>query len=342
MKAAYLINGKIEVGELPDPEPGPGQVLVRTHSCGMCASDLHLAHHGAALVEWSHQHDGPFSVDLSSPLVPGHEFVGEVVDYGKDCTRSVKKGVRVTSQPLVMKPGGFDIVGISNDMPGGFGELMILEEQLLKPIPESLDGDLAAMAEPVSVGLYYVRAAKLAREDIPLIVGCGAIGLAVILGLRHGGHRPIIASDFSPERRAMALSMGADIVVDPAQQSPYEQHPDASGAPNVIFECVGVPGVMDQIVRRCAPGARILVAGWCLETDHMLTACAHLKGLTLQYGGGPQSLDFDLATKLLIAGSIDPTPWFGEKIGLGNVAEQLEKIADPANPIRTLVDPRLL
>ena len=176
MKAAYLLHKQIHVGELDDPVPGPGEVLVRTHSCGLCASDLHIKQHGQALSEWSRQYNGPFKMDLSRPMVMGHEYVAEILDFGPDTQRQLKRGTRVTSQPLAKKSEGFEIIGISNNYPGGFGELMVLSEEYLHPIPDALDADLAAMAEPVCVGLSYVRQARLAKEDVPLVVGCGAIG----------------------------------------------------------------------------------------------------------------------------------------------------------------------
>jgi threonine dehydrogenase-like Zn-dependent dehydrogenase len=342
MKAAYLLNKQIHVGELDDPVPGSGEVLVRTHSCGLCASDLHIKQHGEALSQWSRRYNGPFKMDLSCPMVLGHEYVAEIVDFGPNTQRRLKRGARVTSQPLAKKDQGFEIIGISNNYPGGFGELMVLSEEYLRPLPDALDADMAAMAEPVCVGLSYVRQARLAKDDVPLVVGCGAIGLAMIMALKFQGQRPIIASDFSPHRRELALASGADHAVDPREISPFEAHPAFGGkAPNVIFECVGVPGVIDQIIRQCDYSARIIVPGWCLEPDHMLTVCAHTKALNIQFGCGPMATDFDQAVRALGDGLIDPSRWLGGRINLSQVADRLEGISNPLNPIRFVVDPRL-
>jgi len=342
MKAAYLLDKTIRVGELPDLTPARGQVLVRTHACGICASDLHVKDHGEKLVAWSKEVDGPFSMDFSRPVVLGHEFVAEIIDYGPGTDRTIRKGTRVTSAPVVPTDHGIGCVGLSNDFPGGFGEYMILSEAALHPLPDALDTDHAAMAEPLSVGIYYVRAAQLTKGDVPLVIGCGAIGLAMILALKLTDARPIIASDYSPARRQLALEMGADIAIDPREASPFEAPAGMPGkVPNVIFECVGVPGVMDQIMRKATFGARIMVAGWCLETDTVFTPCAHTKGLRMQYGGGPLPEDFDAAVRGLADGRLDPSPWLGGRIGLGAVAAALDGLADPANPIRIVVDPRL-
>jgi threonine dehydrogenase-like Zn-dependent dehydrogenase len=97
MKAAYLFNNEIKVGEVSDPKPAKGQVLVRTCSCGLCASDVHFLHSGPKMVSRSQEFGGPYAnVDLSKPFVPGHEFVGEILDYGPGSARRLKVGTRVS------------------------------------------------------------------------------------------------------------------------------------------------------------------------------------------------------------------------------------------------------
>lgn len=343
MKAAYMLDKTIHVGTVDDPAPGDGQVLVKSIACGVCASDLHLLHHGERIAQWSQEYDAPFALDLSRPTVMGHEFVAEIIDYGPNTQRRLPKGTRVTSAPIAFdRAGKVSAIGLATDFPGGFGEYMVLTEALLQPVPQSLGTDLAAMAEPLSVGLHYVAAARLDKRDVPLVIGCGAIGLAVIMGLKLADSRPIIAVDFSPSRREFALRMGADIAVDPRELSPYAIPAQMGGkTPTVIFECVGTPRVLDGVLRAAAPRSRILVAGWCLEEDHLFTACAHAKGLNIQFGGGPGPEDFEQAVRSLGDGLIDASPWLGERVGLSGVGNALEAITNPDNPIRTLVDPRL-
>lgn len=339
MKAAFMQSGKIEVGELPDPVPGHGEVLVRTLACGVCASDLHVLHHGRRLVEWSRAEGGPFTMDLDRPVVLGHEYCAEIVDFGPGTQRQRRVGTRVTSTPVVIGPGGIAGIGLSNDYPGGFGQYMLLTEALMRPVPQSIEVPHAALVEPVSVGIYYVRAAKLDADDVPLVIGCGAIGLAVIAALHRVGAHPIIAADFSPARRDLALQMGADVAVDPASDSPYRRFAAARAEANVVFECVGVPGVLDGVLHGVPTGARIIVAGWCLETDHLFTPIAHTKGLTLKFGGGPMPEDFDVALHAVGDGEIDVSSWITDDIGLDGLAATLEHMADPNAGLRTLVWP---
>jgi threonine dehydrogenase-like Zn-dependent dehydrogenase len=343
MKAAYLLDHEIIVGDIPDPDPAPGQVLVRTQLCAICASDYHLVHHGERLVKWSAEHNGPFRMDLSRPVVLGHEFVAEIVAYGPGTDRNFRAGTRVTS--LLGIPdgaGGRSIVGLSNDYPGGFGEYMLLSADLMRAVPDSVDTRVAALAEPLSVGLHHARYGRPEKGEVSLVIGCGAIGLGVIAGLRLMGTGPIVAADYEPGRRQLAARMGADIVIDPAAESPYRDLAGLHGQqPSVIYECVGVPGVTDQILQDAAAGARIVSGGWCLEPDFMFTPSAHLKRLTIMFAGGEEQQDFDLALAAIEDGRIDVTAWLGPTAGLSGVWDALEGLGNPKNPIRVLIDPRL-
>jgi threonine dehydrogenase-like Zn-dependent dehydrogenase len=340
MRAAYLLNKTIEVGTIDDPVPGAGQVLVRTRSCGICASDLHMCQHGHRLVEWSQRHGGLFNIDFSRPVVLGHEYVAEIIDYGPETERTLPKGTLVTSLPIVPMATGKSYVGNSNEFPGGFGEYMVLSEELLNPIPDTCDVDIAAMSEPLSVGIGYVALARMTKDDVPLVVGCGAIGLAMVMALKLAGAGPIIAADFSQHRRQMAYASGADIVIDAAEISAYlPQQAFGGKVPNLVFECVGVPGVLDGIIQNVAPLSRILVAGWCLEEDRIFSGVAHNKRLNVQFGGGSSPDAFTQAVHAICEGKVDPGPWIGGKVGLSSVADALFGITDPANPIRVVVDP---
>ncbi len=133
--------------------------------------------------------------------------------------------------------------------------------------------------------------------------------------------------------------MGADIVVDPAVDSPYQGLAGAPSGPNVAFECVGVPGVLDGVVRGMPTDGRIVIAGWCLETDHLFTVIAHTKGLTMKFGGGPAPEDFDVALRAVGDGEIDVSSWISQRVGLDGVDAALELLRDPTAGLRTLVLP---
>ena len=168
MKAAYILNGEVQVGEMPDPVPGNGQALVRTHSCGLCASDAHFLHAGQHVVDLSREHGGPYAgLELSRPFVPGHEYVGELIDYGPGSQRTIKPGRKITSVPIMRQSGAHSVIGFNHDCPGGFGEYMLLDEDIIIEVPSDLDDGMAAMTEPLAVGLEHARRGLATRDDVP-------------------------------------------------------------------------------------------------------------------------------------------------------------------------------
>ena len=107
--------------------------------------------------------------------------------------------------------GSHAVIGHSHECPGGFGELMLLDEDFLLEIPEGVPDEHAALIEPLAVGLKHARRGRPTKDDVALVIGCGAIGLGVIAGLRLMGVAPIVASDLHSGRRELAVRMGAQI-----------------------------------------------------------------------------------------------------------------------------------
>jgi 2-desacetyl-2-hydroxyethyl bacteriochlorophyllide A dehydrogenase len=344
MKAAYIENGTVHVGEMADPVPGKGQALVRTHSCGLCASDAHFLHAGQNIIDLSRRLGGPYAaLDFARPFVPGHEYVGEVLDYGAGSRRPIKPGRKVTSVPIMRQDGAHAVIGYSHDCPGGFGELMLLDEDMIIEVPGDLDDDRAALVEPLAVGLEHARRGRPGKDDTALVIGCGAIGLGVIAGLKLMGIAPIVAADFHEGRRDLAIRMGAHIAVDPREISPYAPLPDFGNRQvNLIYECVGQPGILQKIVEAAPFDGRIVMGGYCMEEEALFVFAAQNKRLNIQFAGGEEPQDMETALRGIADGSIDVTPWLGGRIGLGGVAEAIAGMSGPAAPIRTVVDPRLL
>jgi len=344
MKAAYIENGHVLVGDQPDPVPGKGQALVRTHTCGLCASDAHFLTGGRNIIELSQKLGGPYAaLDFERPFVPGHEYVGEVIDYGPGSRRAVKPGRKVTSVPVMLADGAHKVIGYSHECPGGFGELMLLDENLLLEVPGDLDDDHAACIEPLAVGLEHARRGRPTNDDAALVLGCGAIGLGVIAGLKIMGIAPIVAADFHESRRELALKMGAHIAVDPREISPYASLPDFGNRQvNLIYECVGLPGMLQQLVEAAPFDGRIVMGGYCMEEERMFVFAAQNKRLNIQFAGGEEPQDMDLALRSIADGTIDVTPWLGQRIGLGGVADAIANMSGPDSPVRTIIDPRTL
>src|SRR5881394_998072 len=119
MRAAVMRDRKLIVADVPVPEPGPGEILVRTLACGICGSDLHALRHAPTMVDAARDAGIPFAMDPSRDVVMGHEFCAEVMDFGPETQRAVRAGDRIVSMPLAMGPAGVEAVGYSNTYPGG-------------------------------------------------------------------------------------------------------------------------------------------------------------------------------------------------------------------------------
>ncbi|MGQ7296984.1 zinc-binding dehydrogenase [Quadrisphaera sp. KR29] len=342
MYAATLLNGEITVSELPVPTPGPMQVLVKTRLCAICASDAHFVTSAEAMVANSQKFGGAYAgIDLSQPIAMGHEFVAEVVEYGPGTQQQVPVGGRVTAIPgMVDEQGNVGIVGYYGHLPGGFAEYMVLFEPLMFAVPDEVSDELATLVEPLAVGLEHARSGNPTPEDVALVIGAGAIGLGVVAGLKKAGVQRIVVADLDPGRRELAVQMGATFGVDPRVTSPYGPQDAFDGAQvNLVYECVGRRGMLNQIIPGLGVGARIVMGGYSLEPEELMVPPAQDRRLTIHFASGEEYQDMALALASIADGSIDVRPWLGRTIGLSEVASAVAAMGDPSAPVRTLVDP---
>jgi len=337
MKAAIFRGGDIVVDTMPEPVPAAGQALVKVLSCGICGSDLHAARHAHRMVAVTRRIPGRTPMDLSRDIVFGHEFCCEVMDYGPKTEKKLKTGTRVCAMPVMLEADGPKGMGYSNTYVGGYAEQMLLSAPMLLEVPNGLSTDHAALTEPLAVGVHAVEKAALKGDEAPLVVGCGPVGLAVIAALRLKNIRPIVAADFSATRRALAVKMGADIVVDPATEDPYARLAPARRA--AIFECVGVPGVLQQMFEKVPRDARVVVVGVCMEPDTIEPMFGIVKELSLQFVLGYTPEEFARSLHLLAEGQVDAPALITAKVGLDGVKGAFAELANPERHTKILVEP---
>ncbi|HET6195125.1 MAG TPA: zinc-binding dehydrogenase [Acetobacteraceae bacterium] len=358
MRAAIFRNGDIVVDTVPDPTPGAGQALVKSLCCGICGTDLHVAKFTQQFIDRSRQARGRWTLDPARDVVFGHEFCCEIVEHGPGTEQRLKPGTLVCSMPMTLAGTTVQGVGYSNDIAGGFAQYMPLAERLLLEVPNGLPADKAALTEPIAVGWHAVQNARLTSDDVPLVIGCGPVGLSVIAGLRIRDVHPIIAADFSPGRRALAQRMGADVVIDPAETSPYQRWEDMATPPGydgsryaqlfgsgpkqrpaVIFECVGVPGVIQQIIDGAPAGARIVVVGVCMETDRFEPFFGILKQVNLQFVLAYTEQEFAQSLRHIAEGKVDVSPLITGHVGLDGVKGAFTDLANPERHAKIMVQP---
>lgn len=380
MRAVACQHAELGVVEMPDPTPGRGQVLLEVLRCGICGSDLHARTGMDAWADMAEKVGYDRFGRTAQSVVLGHEFSGAVAEHGPGCRRDVAEGRPVVALPMVRGAQGVDLTGLSAAAPGAYAERVVVEESLMFEVPNGLDPAVAALTEPMAVAWHAVNRGDVGKGDTAIVIGCGPVGLGVVLALKAKGVRHVVASDFSPARRALAERCGADVVVDAATHSPYEaavegRRPylnaekafelaistreklqrlpvgewgvwrlaDRLGAgPTgpVVFECVGVPGVIASIVDAAPMWSRVVVAGVCVGEDRFEPAMAINKEVDLRFVFGYTPLEFHDVLHLLAEGTMDPRPLITGTVGLDGVGAAFAALADPEVHAKVLVDPR--
>jgi 2-desacetyl-2-hydroxyethyl bacteriochlorophyllide A dehydrogenase len=334
MRAAVLREGRMVYrDDVPDPVPGPGQVLVGVRSCGICGSDLHFAAHGAEMLVLTEQMGAGAGADLSHDIFMGHEFSAEVLEAGPD-TDTHPAGTLVTSIPVLISGKHVEAIVYSNNALGGYAERMLLSAPLLLPIPNGLDPKHAALTEPMAVGLHAVNKSNVQRGETALVLGCGPIGIAIIAALRLRGVETIVAADFSSKRRELASTMGANQTLDPAQGSPFD-----TVTPAVVFEAVGIPGIIDDVMRRARHGTRLVVVGVCMQPDTVHPFFGIAKEINVQFVLTYDPNEFAESLRAIAEGDIDVTPVITGDVGLEGVGKAFDDLADPERHCKILVTP---
>jgi threonine dehydrogenase-like Zn-dependent dehydrogenase len=349
MRAAVMRGpNNLVVDDVPDPVPGPGQLLVRTVACGICGSDLHFLKYAEDMVDLAEEL-GPLSarIDLDKDIVMGHEFAAEILELGPDTHAAVAPGDVVVSIPAMVTDitqlESIEPVGAySNRYPGGYGELMLLSSLLAIKIPNGLDARHAALTEPMAVGLHAVNRSGIKPGEAAIVLGAGPVGLAVISALARKQIEPIVAADFSPARRALAATLGAHEVVDPREEPAIDAWQRIDGTkPLVIYEAVGVPGMLDQAMKDAPRNGRVLVVGACMEKDTVRPLIGVGKELEVRFALGYDPFEFADTLRAIAEGEIDVVPLITGSVGIDGVPQAFADLANPDEHCKILVEPAL-
>jgi len=338
---------QLRVDEVPDPTPGPGQVLTRVLACGICGSDLHMLQHGAEVRQMTAALMGDGPADPMTPksfephldTVMGHEFCCEVVDLGPGCG-NLKVGDVVVSMPVAFDADGLHTVGYSNRYNGGYAEMMVLNEMLAMKVPDGLPAHMAALTEPLAVGVHAVAMSRITQGEAAIVIGAGPVGLACIAELRMRGIGPIVVADYSAKRRELAALLGADAVVDPREESAIKAWKRIDGSRQlVIFEAVGVPGMIQQAMQMAPRHARILVVGACMQEDRFHPMLALGREINIQFALAYEPAEFAASLQAIAEGRIDLTPWHTGTVGVDGVPQAFADLGNPEQHAKILVVP---
>ena len=323
MKAAVTNQDHgFDVVDMPDPKPGPDELVIRVTACGVCGSDVKAQ---------------PYA---PPGMVMGHELGGDVVAVGS-AVDGWKHGMNAAVLPVISCGAcSYCLAGavshcskvqyIGMGPAGGFAELAAVPARHAFEVPADVPSNFAALVEPFAVGLHGVHSAEIGPGDDVLIVGAGGVGLTTLAWtLRKGGARVTVA-DPDPKRRETALAVGATDVLGAVSDA-------ESGRYDAAMECVGRPELVQACQPALRPLGRLVISGACAEPTPIEPITALLKELTIRYSVAYRPDEFREVIDAFANGIIDPMPMVGPTFGLARLGEAFDLVRTGAVNGRVLV-----
>jgi (R,R)-butanediol dehydrogenase / meso-butanediol dehydrogenase / diacetyl reductase len=345
MKAAVFKapGAPLVIGDVPEPQPGSTDLILRVRACGICGTDLH----------WSESKDGGAGWRALEPeTIMGHEFAGEVVEVGSGLRGQWKVGERATAQPFIgcghcpdclagrafRCPNG--AMRASARLPGAYAEYTRVGASTTFRLPESVSFTEGALVEPLAVGLNAVRKARLEAGDTVLIVGAGPVGISVALWCRFFGARHIVISDLALGRAERAVDFGATAAIDASREDvPARVRQLTGGPPQVVFDCVGLPGSFQLAIDYAPHDARVVIVGLCMAADTFFPAKALTKELDLSFAFIYRRRDFEIVIDLLARERIEPGGMVTDHVGFDSFCAAFEALKRPSDQIKVMLEP---
>lgn len=329
MRAVRLVEAqRLEVVEMPEPEPKAGELVLRVAACGICGSDLTSFKRGLFIG------------------VPGHEVAGVVEAVGADAG-GWRPGEAVVIGPATgcgacdqCRTGNYhrcilSLTGSGTTRPGGYAELMAAAVHRVRRLPEGLDPEVGCLAEPLSVAVHGVERSCLQPGQDVAVVGLGSIGLLAVAALRWRNAGGVFGIDPVDVRRQLALELGASAVFSRASDALAE----TDGAP-VVLECSGRPEAIQQAADLARPGGRVVLVGIAVAEVTVVPVFWITRELTLTGSINSRHEDFVEAIELLTARPA-VTRIVTRRITLEEVPATFELLLRPSGVGKVVIDPRL-
>lgn len=340
MQAAVFteVGKPLTIERVPDPAPESGELLVKVGASGICGTDLHLSQLDAG---------------LPAGAIMGHEFAGEIVAVGTQARGDWRVGERIAVVPYLACGtcsaclDGGDVLFCPSvkytgfgEVSGGYAEYARVGSAEAVRLPDGVPDRIGATVEPLCVGLQAVERADLSSGARVLVSGAGPIGLAVARWARFLGAREVIVSEPIESRRALAADFGATGAIDPSRGEvahAFEQA--AGGPPDVIFECVGAPGLIQQSIDLARPKGQIVVVGVCMGADEMSPGSAIQKALTLHFSIAYRVRHFQLAVDMLAAERVHSSAMITETVAFEQFPDAFEALKRPTTQCKVILEP---
>jgi (R,R)-butanediol dehydrogenase/meso-butanediol dehydrogenase/diacetyl reductase len=327
------------IEDIAAPECGPTDLILKVKNCGICGSDLHMTE--AASIQ-----------PLPAGSVMGHEFAGEIVEVGSAVKGKWKTGERVAGFPYIYcgecagcrnAGWGFGVcekgVGVGlGQSHGAYAEYVRIGATGAHRLPDIVNFHEGAMIEPLCVGLHAVDKAAMERGATVLVIGAGPVGLSVMLWARFLGARHVIVSERAELRAKMAARFGATDAIDAAKALMPQVEAIAGKGPDVIFECVGAPGLINETMMMAPRNCKIVVAGVCQQMDAILPLIGVVKELTLQFVLGYRPADFDYVIDMIAKDRVEVEHMITDVVDLAGLPAAFEALRKPTHQCKVMLE----
>jgi (R,R)-butanediol dehydrogenase/meso-butanediol dehydrogenase/diacetyl reductase len=325
------IGEPLRIADAEDPRPKRDSVLLKVCRCGICGSDLHMTE------------DPIFGVRAGDIL--GHEFSGEVVEVGSEAG-GLKVGDHVSVAPnrgcghcascLAGDPAWCSEMTLIG---GGYAQYTAVTGRQCRKLPWGINAADGALAEPLSVALHGLSQAQMKQGDRVLIVGAGAIGLAVAFWARRLGAGRVAVTDLHTFQEERALDLGATAFIKSDADQSANVEMALGGKPDIVFECVGKPGLIDHCIGLVRPRGKVVVLGLCTPRDHLDSFRAISKEVTIIMSVFFNMHEFQTAIDALDSGRYAPQHLITETVPLADMPGAFEALRRRTTQCKVLIDP---
>lgn len=340
MKAAVMRGEqRIEIEDVPTPEPGPGQVLIKIKYSGLCGSDVHRFQYGMA----------------EPGSIMGHEFCGEIAAVGSGVT-SWKEGDRLVGggganpvnsggTPRLSSGARYSArtVGFKTPGWGGFAEYALMDAWRPLKLPDNVSWETAVLTEPCAIAVHAVRRSSFKVGDQVVVMGAGPIGLLTQQVLQAGGARAVYVSEPAPARAEAARKLGATQVFDPIKTDIVERVVELSGGLGVplAFDCAAAKPTLQQGLEMVQRGGQVTVISMAWEDVPLLSVewIGREVEMKASYGSTPE--DWEIVISLMAQGKIDSGPMVDQSsfIGFDEMQTTLTRLMTPQDDIQSVLVP---
>lgn len=333
MKAAiYPGGGKpIVIEDLPDPVPGPDDVLIKVARCGVCGTDLSMTKG----TMW----------DFGTNVQFGHEYAGEIVAVGSNVS-TFRVGENIAVLPSVAcgqcqscRSHGNNVLctATPDNAMAGFAEYARVPASVATRLPSVLSLTDGALVEPLAISLYGVKLARIEPGETVLVLGGGTVALYAIYWARRMGAGRIVAASRSARRKDLCLAMGADAFVAFGDSEVGEVVEALGESPRVVFECVGAEGMLMKSVMHVGQFGRVISLGFCTAPDPVIPGMASYKCASIQFAVGYSMKEFLYIADYMDKGHADPKTIVTSEVPLIDLPQTMAMLRGPNNETKVHV-----